>query len=83
MKIRIAASTFTKPFHPLLNALPIDGFSAGVSFVTTGVATGSGLSVNCTRKVASDTRSLMARFIAVYCSTSVSRSVSWLSRLRI
>ena len=73
MKIMIAASTLTNPFQPLLNALPIVGFSAG--FGST-VAVGSGLRLNCTRNVASDTRSLMARFIAVYCSTSVSRSVS-------
>ena len=72
MKIMIAANATTNPFQPLSNALPIVGLAFGEAL--TGA--GSGLTLNCTRSVASDTRSLMARFIAVYCSTSVSRSVS-------
>ncbi|MEO7371109.1 MAG: hypothetical protein ABIZ69_09610 [Ilumatobacteraceae bacterium] len=47
--------------------------------LTAGVVTaaaGDGLSVNWTRNVARAVRSPSARFIAVYCSTKVSRSVS-------
>jgi hypothetical protein len=74
MTMRTAASALRKPFHPVLNALPILGLPE--SAFTTVSLTGSALRLNCTRNVASDTRSLTARFIAVYCSTSVSRSVS-------
>ena len=76
MKIMIAAIALTKPFHPLLNALPIVCFSAGLGGSATALAIGSGVTLSCTRKVARATRSPMARFAAVYCSTSVSRSVS-------
>ncbi len=72
MKIMIAASATTKPFQPFSNARPMVCLAFGVAVA----ATGSGLTLNCTRSVASETRSLMARFIAVYCSTKVSRSVS-------
>jgi hypothetical protein len=74
MKMRIAASAFTNPFQPVLNALPIVFFVG--AFGATALTEDSGATVNCSRSVANETRSVITRFIAVYCSTSVSRSVN-------
>jgi hypothetical protein len=63
MKMSSAASILMNPFQPVLNALPIDGVEDDFA-ATAAFAAGSGLSLSCTRRVASETRSSMARFIA-------------------
>ena len=82
MKIRIAASTLTNPFQPLLNALPIGRLLGRLRF-DDGRRDRFGLR----RQLHSQGGQ---RHAVVDCSLhrgvlldSVSRSVSWLSRLRI
>ena len=64
----VPRGALTKPFHPVLNDLPMVIFDVGFGG-TVVLATGSALRFSCTRNVASETRSSRARFIAWYCST--------------